>query len=193
MCIYVFCFSISKIKINKHLTNTISCSTDAIIHKENSPRATEDRTWENQRTDSTEHCRGDAGRKIVACSDRPYGDPKIQWDSGWKRERESGEKNELEEDPDSQTPCCHLASHRGLLELVVFGFPHTLCPSTSGRLSSLRRIRFREGRGTQGELLHNVFHSALVHTLPERKNPNNVFSFSDDGDSERTCTWRPQL
>lgn len=191
MCIYAFCFSTSKIKIKKHLTNTISLfKRMQIITRNNSPRATEDRRWENQRMDSTEHA--------VRCGERrcrlfrsPYGDPKIQWDSGWKRERVRegwvGGRSRLS---DGQFWHVSFASHWGLLGVVVFEFPHTLCPYEQ-RLSSLRRIRFREGRGTPGWTPSQCLSLGACSLAPWEE--KYMFFHSQMMGSLRTCTWRPQL
>lgn len=151
MCVYIcFLFQYLQNKNKKHLTNTISSFKRMQIITRKT--AQEPRKIERGRIKERfpANMLWDAGSGDTACSDRPTETPKSN-ERVVERERES-EKDELEEDPDSQTvssDTVSFASLWGLLGVVLFGFPRTLCPYEH-RLSSPRRIRFREGRGTPG-------------------------------------------
>ncbi len=146
MCIYAFCFSISKIKIKKHLTNTISLFKRMQIITRKT--AQEPRKIERGRIKERipPNMPWDAGAEMspVQIALRRPQNPMRQWLKERERVREGwvGGRSRLSD-------AVSFASHRGLLGVVVFGFPHTLCPYER-RLSSPRRIRFREGRGTPG-------------------------------------------
>lgn len=93
-----------------------------------------------------------------------------------EKEREC-EKDELEEDPDSQmvsSDVCHSHRIEGFWELYFLGFL-TLCVRTSS--GSVVRGVFGSVKAAahEGELLHNVFHSPLVHSLPEHLLAERVF------------------
>ncbi len=111
----------------------------------------------------------DAESRDVACSDRPTEAPKSNETVVEKERVREGRVGGRSRLSDGQFRHVSFTLHWGLLGFL------TLCVRTSG--GSVVRGVFGSVKAAahQGELLHNVFHSALVHSLPERKNKNKCF------------------